>query len=53
MGVFGTGAPVGAGVGLLAGGLLLGLFTLSPAVLPFLGELLGLGQFPRSAGVLR
>ena len=40
MGVFGTGAPVGAGVGLLAGGLLLGLFTMSPAVLPFLGELL-------------
>jgi MFS family permease len=40
MGIFGTGAPVGAGVGLLAGGLLLGLFTLSPAMLPFLGELL-------------
>ena len=40
MGIFGAGGPVGAGVGLLAGGLLLGLFTASPAVLPFLGELL-------------
>jgi MFS family permease len=40
MGIFGAGAPLGAGVGLLAGGLLLGLFTLSPVVLPHLGELL-------------
>ena len=40
MGIFGAGAPVGAGVGLLAGGLLLGYFTASPAVLPFVGELL-------------
>ncbi|HVL21596.1 MAG TPA: MFS transporter, partial [Amaricoccus sp.] len=40
MGIFGAGAPVGAGIGLLAGGLLLGLFTASPAVLPFGGELL-------------
>jgi MFS family permease len=40
MGIFGAGAPVGAGVGLLAGGLLLGLFTASPAVLPAFGELL-------------
>ena len=40
MGVFGAGAPVGAGVGLLAGGLLLGLFTATPAALPFLGTLL-------------
>jgi MFS family permease len=40
MGIFGAGAPVGAGLGLLAGGLLLGLFTASPALLPFGGELL-------------
>ena len=40
MGIFGAGAPVGAGVGLLAGGLLLGHFTPSSVVLPFLGELL-------------
>jgi MFS family permease len=39
MGVFGAGGPVGAGVGLLAGGLLLGLFTVAPPVLPFLGAL--------------
>ena len=42
MGIFGTGAPVGAGVGLLAGGLLLGFFTLSSGALPFLGELAAL-----------
>jgi MFS family permease len=40
MGIFGTGGPAGAGIGLLAGGLLLGLFTVSPMVLPSLGELL-------------
>lgn len=40
MGVFGAGGPVGAGLGLLAGGLLLGLFTLTPAVWPFVGALL-------------
>lgn len=40
MGVFGAGGPLGAGIGLLAGGLLLGVFTASPAVLPMLGELL-------------
>lgn len=40
MGVFGAGGPLGAGIGLLAGGLLLGVFTASPAVLPVLGELL-------------
>ena len=39
MGIFGTGAPVGAGVGLLAGGLLLGFFTVSSGALPFLGGL--------------
>ena len=31
MGIFGAGAPVGAGLGLLAGGLLLGIFTAVPA----------------------
>jgi MFS family permease len=40
MGIFGAGAPVGAGIGLLAGGLLLGYFTASSAALPFVGELL-------------
>lgn len=40
MGVLGAGGPVGAGLGLLAGGLLLGVFTLTPPTLPFLGELL-------------
>jgi MFS family permease len=40
MGVFGAGGPAGAGIGLLAGGLLLGVFTASPLVLPSLGELL-------------
>ncbi len=40
MGVLGAGAPVGAGLGLLAGGLLLGVFTLNPPTLPFLGQLL-------------
>jgi MFS family permease len=40
MGIFGTGGPAGAGIGLLAGGLLLGVFTVSPLVLPSLGELL-------------
>ena len=40
MGVFGAGGPLGAGIGLLAGGLLLGVFTASPPVLPMLGELL-------------
>ena len=39
MGVFGAGGPVGAGVGLLAGGVLLGMFTASPAVLPFVGAI--------------
>ena len=39
MGIFGTGAPVGAGVGLLAGGLLLGFFTVSSGALPFLAGL--------------
>jgi MFS family permease len=38
MGIFGSGGAVGAGVGLLAGGRLLGLFTASPMVLPLLGE---------------
>lgn len=39
MGILGTGGPVGAGLGLLAGGLLLGLFTVAPPVVPFLGAL--------------
>jgi MFS family permease len=40
MGVFGAGGPLGAGIGLLAGGLLLGVFTASPPTLPMFGELL-------------
>jgi len=38
MGIFGAGGPLGAGIGLLAGGLLLGIFTVAPPVLPILGE---------------
>jgi MFS family permease len=38
MGIFGAGGPLGAGIGLLAGGLLLGIFTAAPPVLPILGE---------------
>jgi MFS family permease len=39
MGIFGAGGPAGAGIGLLAGGLLLGIFTVTQPALPFLGEL--------------
>ena len=39
MGIFGTGAPVGAGIGLLVGGLLLGFFTVASGTLPFVGAL--------------
>ncbi|WP_213955320.1 MULTISPECIES: MFS transporter [unclassified Variovorax] len=39
MGVFGAAGPVGSGVGLFAGGLILGAYTLSRPVLPFLGAI--------------
>ncbi|MCY1275437.1 putative L-galactonate transporter [compost metagenome] len=39
MGVFGAAGPVGSGVGLFAGGLILGAYTLSQPVLPFLGAI--------------
>ena len=47
MGIFGAGAPVGAGVGLLAGGLLLGYFT------AVLGGAAVRGRAPALAGDLR
>lgn len=39
MGVFGAAGPVGSGVGLFAGGLILSAYTLSQPVLPFLGAI--------------
>ncbi|MDO5604815.1 MAG: MFS transporter [Paracoccus sp. (in: a-proteobacteria)] len=39
MGIFGAAGPVGAGMGLLAGGILLGIFTAAPPVLPGIGAL--------------
>ncbi len=39
MGVFGAAGAVGSGVGLIAGGLILGAYTASRPVLPFLGEI--------------
>ncbi|MGE6493125.1 spinster family MFS transporter [Cupriavidus metallidurans] len=39
MGVFGAAGPVGSGVGLFAGSLILGAYTLSQPVLPFVGAI--------------
>jgi len=39
MGIFGAAGPVGSGVGLFAGGLILGAYTLSQPVLPFVGAI--------------
>ncbi|CDY74314.1 Permeases of the major facilitator superfamily [Caballeronia glathei] len=40
MNVFGASAPFGSGAGLIAGGLILGIFTLAPPTLPGFGTLL-------------
>jgi MFS family permease len=39
MTVFGASGPIGSGLGLVAGGAILGMFTLAPPVLPWLGAL--------------
>lgn len=39
MGVFGASGSFGSGAGLIAGGLILGMFTIAPPSLPWLGEL--------------
>jgi MFS family permease len=39
MSVFGASGPFGAGAGLIAGGLILGIFTLAPPSLPWFGAL--------------
>ena len=39
MGVFGAAGPVGSGVGLIAGGLILGAYTISQPILPLLGAI--------------